>query len=63
MLFESKDQEQRTLLATILKNATWKEGMLHATLLEPFEQLRRSNRANATKISGKGREIKFWLLR
>ena len=42
------------LLTTVLKEATWKDGGLRTTLLEPFEQLRRSNRATSTNVKGNG---------
>jgi hypothetical protein len=38
----------------MLKETQWKDGMLHTTLLEPFEPLRRSNQANANGIKGNG---------
>jgi site-specific DNA recombinase len=44
---------QRKLLTMMLKDAQWKDGVLHTTLLEPFELLRCSNRANTNGINGK----------
>lgn len=63
---EQNEQEQRQLLMTILKEATWQEGGLRTTLLEPFEQLRRSNQLSTTKDNGNGgsgRDLKIWLPR
>jgi hypothetical protein len=37
----------------MLKDAQWKDGVLHTMLLEPFELLRCSNRANTNGINGK----------
>ena len=34
------EPEQRKLLTMVLKEAKWKDGRLHSTLLEPFELLR-----------------------
>jgi hypothetical protein len=48
------EPEQRKLLTMMLKEAQWKEGRLHTTLLEPFELLRRSNHASSNGINGKG---------
>ena len=48
----------------ILKEATWKDGMLQATLLEPYEQLRRSNQQTTKGMSGIGgleRDFAIWL--
>lgn len=61
---EQNETEQRKLLTTVLKEATWQEGGLRTTLLEPFEQLRRSNQLTATKQNGNdsgGRDLKIWL--
>jgi hypothetical protein len=44
--------------------ATWEDQELTATLLEPFEQLRRSNHLPTTKINGlggNGRDFENWL--
>lgn len=60
------EPEQRKLLTMVLKEAAWKDGRLHATLLEPFELLRRSNRDNGNEISGNrgaGRPFEIWLPR
>jgi hypothetical protein len=38
----------------MLKEAQWKDGKLHTTLLEPFEPLRRSSHANTNGINGNG---------
>jgi hypothetical protein len=51
---DQNEAEQRQLLTTVLKEATWKDGGLRTTLLEPFETLRRSNRATPTNIKGNG---------
>ncbi len=58
--------EQRRLLTTILERATWKNGRLAVVLLEPFEQLRRSNQVTINEISSLGSSVsdpKIWLLR
>ena len=63
---EQNETEQRKLLTTILKKANWQNGKLHTTLLEPFEQLQRSNQLSNTKINKegeKGRDIEIWLPR
>ena len=39
---DQNETEQRQLLTTVLKDATWKDGRLRTTLLEPFEILRHS---------------------
>ena len=60
------EPEQRKLLTMMLKEAQWKEGRLHTTLLEPFELLRRSNHASSNGINGKGGSgagFEIWLLR
>ena len=62
---EQNETEQRRLLTMILKEATWQDGGSSTTLLEPFEQLRRSNQLSQTKITGNngsGHELKIWLL-
>ena len=48
----------------IFKEATWQDGGLHTTLLEPFEQLRRSNQLSLTKDNGNegsGHDLKICL--
>jgi DNA invertase Pin-like site-specific DNA recombinase len=58
--------EQRKLLTMLLKDATWKDGALTTTLLEPWELVRRSNRASATKsdrLGGVKSDLEIWLLR
>ena len=48
----------------VLKEATWKDGTLRTTLLEPFAQLQRSNRLTQTNINGNGgsrRDFEIWL--
>lgn len=62
---EQNEVEQRRLLTMILKEATWKDGGLRTTLLEPFEQLRRSNQLSHTNKNGNpgsGMDLKVWLL-
>jgi len=46
---EQTEEEQRKLLTMVLKGATWQDGGLRTTLLEPFEQLRNSNQLTLTK--------------
>ena len=63
---EQPEPEQRKLLTMVLKEAQWKDGTLHTTLLEPFELLRRSNQANTNGINGNGgpeTPFAIWLLR
>jgi len=38
--------EQRKLMTSVLEETTWKAGRLETSLLEPFENMRRSNQAN-----------------
>jgi hypothetical protein len=55
---------RRKLLTMLLKDATWKDGTLTASLLEPWELVRRSNRASATKSDGLGviqGDLEVWL--
>lgn len=62
---EQNEEEQRKLLTMLIKEATWKDDRLQTSLLEPFEQLRRSNQLSHTKDKGKGgsgRDLKIWLL-
>ena len=49
---DQNEEEQRKLLTTVLKEATWQDGGLRTTLLEPFEQLRRSNQLIRTRANG-----------
>ena len=63
---EQNDEAQRQLLTTLLKEATWQDGGLRTTLLEPFEQLRRSNQRSTTNNNGNnesGRDLTIWLPR
>jgi DNA invertase Pin-like site-specific DNA recombinase len=63
---EQVESEQRKLLTMMLKEAQWKDGRLHTTLLEPFELLRRSNQSTSNGINGKGgsgARFEIWLLR
>lgn len=63
---EQNEEEQRTLLTTILKAATWKDTSLATTLLEPFELLRRSNQLSTTTHNGNdcgGRDLEVLLSR
>jgi hypothetical protein len=56
--------EKRQLISTILDRATWKDGMLAATLLEPLHQLRRSNSLTTSEINQNGdagRKKEIWL--
>ena len=58
------EPEQRKLLTTVLKDALWKDGQLQTTLIEPFEQVRRSNRENPNLVNGLtlGKEgFEIWL--
>jgi site-specific DNA recombinase len=57
--------EQRRLLRTVLKTASWLGGELRLEFEEPFEILRGSNRANLSKEmhkAGSGRDLEIWLL-
>jgi site-specific DNA recombinase len=63
---DQPQEEQRRLLTTVLERATWKEGTLDVTLLEPFQTLRHSNSVTTTKTNGNGtagRDIEIWLPR
>ena len=56
--------EQRRLLQTVVAKAAWKEGALHASLFEPFEILRHSNRESHRKENenpGSGGKLGIWL--
>ena len=58
------EPEQRKLLTMMVQEAQWKDGRLQ--LLEPFELLRRSNRANTKGINGNGgpeKAFEIWLPR
>jgi len=58
--------EQRRLLQVVVEKAAWQDGVLHATLLEPFEMLRHSNQESyrkETELAGSGRDSIIWLLR
>ena len=58
--------EQRHLVQVVMEKAAWKDGTLRATLFEPFEILRHSNRENCRKENenaGSGRDLEVWLLR
>ena len=46
------EPQQRKLLSMALKNASRKDGELQANLFEPFELVRRSNRANGNQMKG-----------
>ncbi len=61
---DQEPTEQRRLLHQLVKNATWKDGRLRTTLLEPFELLRHSNQQTDNGTSGIGgpqQEIAIWL--
>ena len=63
---EQNETEQRKLLATLLKHATWQDGHLAAQMLEPFESLRRSNQLTQTnnkENNSQRGDLKIWLLR
>ena len=49
---DQEEPEQRKLLAMVLKNSSWKDGQLQANLFEPFELVRRSNRATGNLFNG-----------
>lgn len=58
--------EQRKLVRMTIRTATWQDGELRTTLLEPFELLRRSNQSNTNGnngIGGNGLDFRNWLLR
>jgi hypothetical protein len=47
-----------------MEKAAWQDRTLRATLFEPFEILRHSNRASARKENGEtgsGRDFEIWL--
>jgi len=44
LFLQQSATEQRRLLQTVVKKASWKDGSLQTCLLEPFEILRHSNR-------------------
>jgi hypothetical protein len=51
-------------LVALLEKATWKEGTLNVTLLEPFQTLRHSNSVSTRKHKGNDgstRNIEDWL--
>lgn len=63
---QQSGHEQRRLLRTVMKTASWQAGELRLEFEEPFEILRSSNRANAsneTQKAGSGRDSGIWLLR
>ena len=58
--------EQRRLLQVVVEKSAWRDGMLHATLFEPFEMLRHSNQESYRKekeIAGSAKDSEIWLLR
>jgi hypothetical protein len=66
LFLEQPAAEQRRLLRTVVEKATWKGGVLHTALFEPFEILRHSNRESyrkETEKAGSGRDLEIWLLR
>ena len=61
---EQNGHEQRRLLRTLVKNASWQAGELRLEFVEPFEILRGSNLANRRKEmreAGSGRDSEIWL--
>ena len=57
-------QEQRRALKLLVEKATWKDGRLETTLRNPFQKLRVSNHATATKQrkdGNGGAEMENWL--
>ena len=61
---EQNGHEQRRLLRTLIKTATWQGGELRMEFEEPFEILRGSNlvsRSKEMQIAGSGRDSKIWL--
>ncbi len=61
---EQNGHEQRRLLRTLVKNASWQAGELRLEFEEPFEILRASNLANRRKEmreAGSGRDSEIWL--
>jgi len=66
LFLQQTASEQRRLLQTLIKDASWKDGALRTTLFEPFDVLRHSNSASHRKEKEKGRsmtDIGIWLLR
>jgi len=64
LFLEQPPNEQRHLLRTVMEKAEWKNGTLRATLFEPFEILRHSNRESYRKENvnaGSGRDSDIWL--
>lgn len=65
LFLEQPGAEQRRLLQVVIEKAAWKDKTLQATLFEPFEILRHSNRESLRKeneIGGSGRDMEVWLL-
>jgi hypothetical protein len=66
LFLQQSAAEQRRLLQTLVKSATWQDGALRTSLFEPFEILRHSNQGscrNEMENSGSGRNFEIWLLR
>jgi hypothetical protein len=49
---DQEETEQLKLLTMVLKESTWQDAGLRITLVEPFEQRRRSNQLSNTKNDG-----------
>ena len=61
---QQEGDEQRRLLRTVFKKASWQHGTLRLEFEEPFEILRDSNCAGARKEiqkAGAGRDSEIWL--
>ena len=61
---QQTEYEQRRLLQTVVKTASWQAGELRIEFEQPFEILRGSNRATVRKemqIAGSGRDSEIWL--
>ena len=61
---EQSGKEQRRLLSTVMKTASWQAGALRLEFEEPFETLRGSNRASTRKEmqkAGSGCDSGIWL--
>jgi site-specific DNA recombinase len=64
LFLQQSAAEQRRLLQTLVKSATWQDGALRTSLFEPFEILRHSNQGscrNEMENSGSGRNFEIWL--
>ncbi len=64
LFLQQTGAEQRRLLQVVIKNAIWQDGELRTSLVEPFENLRHSNRESLRKereINGSGQDFGIWL--